>query len=164
MARTFAQYGKMPEGPMSRVDLLEMLDGLVRRLGATGSNVTVRGERDVMVTAHHDALARSFHNLLLNAIEAQADVQPEVRIVVSRSGPDAVVEIADRGPGIPDDLLADVWDPDVTTKRGGTGLGLAIVRRTVELHGGSVEVANREGSGAVFHVRLPLDLDGGDGE
>ena len=68
--------------------------------------------------------------------------------------------VADRGPGIPVDELERIFDPFVqssTTKdgSGGTGLGLPISRRIVEMHGGQLYAANREGGGAEFHLILP---------
>ena len=71
--------------------------------------------------------------------------------------------VADRGPGIPDADLVRVFerfyrvDRSRTRDPGGTGLGLSIVRHLVELHGGTVTAANREGGGAIFMVSLPID-------
>jgi signal transduction histidine kinase len=81
----------------------------------------------------------------------------ERRVEVSARAEDsvAVVEIADRGGGIPPELRAHLFEPFVTTKRTGTGLGLAIARRVVEAHGGRIEAIDREGGGTVFRVTLP---------
>ena len=68
----------------------------------------------------------------------------------------AVVTVADRGPGIPSELLEEIWNPDVTTKTRGTGLGLAIVRQTVAHHGGRASASNLADGGACFEIRLPL--------
>ena len=71
--------------------------------------------------------------------------------------------VADRGPGIPTSDLPRVFerfyrvDRSRTRDPGGTGLGLAIVRHLVELHGGSVSAARRDGGGTVVTVRLPDD-------
>jgi signal transduction histidine kinase len=67
----------------------------------------------------------------------------------------AVVEVADRGPGIDPQVRGKIFEPFVTTKRTGTGLGLAIARRVVEAHGGSLAVEDRPGGGALFRVTLP---------
>ena len=76
-----------------------------------------------------------------------------------------MIEVADTGPGLPDDQAALVFDRfyrgDSSRSResGGSGLGLAIVRAIVSKHGGTVDAANAPGGGAIFIVRLPLSTD-----
>lgn len=70
------------------------------------------------------------------------------------------IEVADRGPGIPDDELERIFDAFVQSSRtrdgsGGTGLGLAISRRIVAAHGGTLTASHREGGGSVFGITLP---------
>ena len=154
MARTFAQYGKPPEGPRSDVDVAELLASLAHM----HAGVRVAPAREaVVVRGHLDALRRAFENLIRNALEAQEDsAEADVEIRVERTRLSVEVEVSDRGPGIDEDLLEDIWSPDVTTKAGGTGLGLAIVRQIVDAHGGAVTAANRPDGGATFRVTLPL--------
>ncbi len=157
LARTFSQYGRLPEGPRSRVDLGE----LVRMLGAQHGSERVPVQAStpavsVVVDAHYDALERALRNLVLNAVEAQEVSGGLVELTVAEEGGRALVRVEDRGPGIPPELLEEIWNPDVTTKSRGTGLGLALVRQTVNHHDGEVSVANRTGGGARFEVRLPL--------
>ena len=158
MARTFSQYGKMPEGPRSRVDLGELLAGLATQHATPTVPVEVHAEGAVLVEAHYDALERAFRNLVMNAVEAQEScASGRVDVYVEKDETSAVVRVEDRGPGVPPELLDDIWNPDVTTKRRGTGLGLALVRQTMRHHEGEVAVANRSEGGAVFTVRLPLE-------
>jgi signal transduction histidine kinase len=157
MARAFAQFGRMPEGPPSEVDLVELLQGLL--LQHEGVGPTLRFEPSPgtpLVMAHYDAVLRCFRNLLLNALEA-AGPDGEVAVRVAREREHVRVEIHDTGPGIPEEHQERIWDPDFTTKTGGTGLGLAMVRSTIAIHKGKVEVTNRPGGGAVFTVELPLE-------
>jgi len=159
MARTFAQYGKMPEGPRSLVDLGELLGSLARQHATELVPVEVHQSRTVTVDAHYDALERAFRNLLVNAVEAQeGSSASRVDVCVEAAEGMAVVRVEDQGPGIPPEILEEVWNPDVTTKRRGTGLGLAMVRQTIQHHGGRVDVANRLEGGAVFTVALPLHI------
>jgi signal transduction histidine kinase len=91
--------------------------------------------------------------------EALGDPAPsrERRLDLSarEDGPQVLVEVADRGPGIAPAVRDHIFEPFVTTKRTGTGLGLAIVRRVVEAHGGTVAAEDRPGGGTVFRVTLP---------
>jgi signal transduction histidine kinase len=155
MARTFSRYGRMPEGPRSEVDVAELAASLVRQHASESVPCTVHTDGDASVMAHYDALERALRNLLVNAIEAQAEGGGSVAVHVSRSGQEVVVRVEDQGPGIPEELLDTLWDPDVTTKRHGTGLGLAIVRQTILHHDGTVSARNRGETGAVFEIRLP---------
>jgi two-component system nitrogen regulation sensor histidine kinase NtrY len=156
MARSFAQLGRLPEGPTSQIDLNE----LMRQLLASDLPDSVAGtlhapEPAALVQGHLEALTRAFRNLLGNAVEALSD-QPDSRIEVTITQSDAFVEtiIADNGPGVPPEHRERIWFPDFTTKKRGTGLGLALVRQTVQAHGGTVELIASE-NGASFVVRLP---------
>ena len=67
-----------------------------------------------------------------------------------------VITIEDNGPGFQRELIAQVFDPYVTTKAKGTGLGLAIVRKIIEEHGGHIEAENRVEGGARIRIDLPV--------
>jgi two-component system sensor histidine kinase HydH len=90
-------------------------------------------------------------NLLDNAVAAGPPVTLTVRAERGR----LILEVADRGPGVPDELRDRIFEPFVTAKTHGTGLGLAIVRRTVELHHGTIAVYPNPGGGAIFRAELP---------
>lgn len=97
-----------------------------------------------------------FMNLVENAVHA-AGPAGEVRIEARVDG--AMIEIAveDSGPGVDPDTRRRLFEPLITTKAKGIGLGLALVRRIVARHGGDVAYAPREGHGARFVVRLPIE-------
>jgi two-component system sensor histidine kinase HydH len=90
-------------------------------------------------------------NLLTNAVEAG----PPVRASLFARGGKLVFEVADRGPGIPEDDRARIFEPFFTNKTQGTGLGLAVARRIVELHGGTITALGDPGGGALFRVEIP---------
>jgi signal transduction histidine kinase len=68
------------------------------------------------------------------------------------------ISIADQGPGMTADARTRVFEPFFTTKTKGTGLGMAIAHRIVSSHGGTIEVADRDGPGAEFIIALPRDV------
>jgi signal transduction histidine kinase len=159
MARTFSQFGRMPEGPPSLVDLSELLEGLVSQHSEVGPVLRLEIPSPTPpILGHFDALQRAFRNLLLNALQAAG---PDGRVDVGSrlEGGAVVTEIRDTGPGIPDDALDRIWDPDFTTKSSGTGLGLPLVLQTIAAHHGRVEARNHREGGAVFQVVLPLEDD-----
>ncbi len=99
-------------------------------------------------------------NLLDNALEAGGPQPPELVTRLEQEGaaePAVVLEVLDRGAGVPPALLPDVTRPFVTTKLTGTGLGLVIVSRAMAQHRGSFTLANRPGGGARATLRLPVD-------
>lgn len=161
LARAFAQFGRLPEGPPSEIDLCEMMGYLLRTHLAPSITHRLRTPVSLpLVHGHHDALARAFANLLLNAADAmdgEGGAGGVVTVKMSVIGGDAVeIRVLDTGPGIPAERHERIWDPDFTTKSRGTGLGLALVRQTVRAHGGEVRAFNRPEGGAEFRVVLPL--------
>ncbi len=95
------------------------------------------------------------YNLVRNAVQAQPDGgRVSLRISGGKSS-SLILRVEDRGPGISDENLERLFTPFFTTKTTGTGLGLATVKKLVELHGGKVAVANRQGGGAAFTVEIP---------
>ena len=167
MARSFSQFGKLPEGPPADVDVAEMVRYTTRVSVPPDVEADVRVEGDVpMVRGHHDALARALSNVLLNAVDAcrtgkqeQPGRTPRIGVTVARdrrNGDDGIViSVRDSGCGIPADRLARIWEPYVTTKPGGTGLGLAIARQTVLAHNGTVSASSTVGSGTEIRFTLP---------
>jgi nitrogen fixation/metabolism regulation signal transduction histidine kinase len=163
MARSFAQFGRLPEGPAAPVDLEELLEGLVARLHMNPVAVHLSVADGVpMIPGHHEVLARAVRNLVVNAQDAVQEGQGsgvEVRLGPITGG--ARIEVRDDGPGIPPDIVERIWLPDVTTKRRGTGLGLALVRQAVTAHGGQIVAENRPAGGAVFTLDLFVEPERG---
>ncbi len=112
-----------------------------------------------LVEADPGRLQRVVRNLCVNAIEAMASVPEDrrhLRVATRRRDDCAVIEVADTGPGIPQAIAPEVFEPFVTEgKEHGTGLGLAIARKVVEDHGGSISFRSRPGKGTTFVVELP---------
>ena len=161
MARSFAQFGRLPDGPRAPVDLGELVRSVARSAVPAERPFTVDVADDVpMVPGHVDALGRALTNVLLNAVEASVADSPIALHVrrTNRSGrPMVEVAVHDSGAGIPPSRLERIWEPYVTHKAGGTGLGLAIVRQTLLAHDGAVEVESAPGEGTTMRLLLPAD-------
>lgn len=162
LARSFAQFGRMPEGPPSDVDA----EALIRQVAPgelADGRVRLRVEEGVPpIRARPEPLRRVVANLLGNAMESVAarrdppsdDLWADVSIRAGASGT-VVLRIEDRGPGIPDGVADRIWLPDFTTRNRGSGLGLALVKQTVEADGGTARAWNLESGGACFEIELP---------
>ena len=157
---------RLDEGrPLERraVDLAELADEAVRAAAVVGPAwpVSLEPGEQVETVGDRERLRQVLDNLLGNVRSHTPDGTPTVVRVVA-DGSDAVVEVADTGPGMEADDAARVFDrffrPDSSRARrtGGAGLGLSIVAAIVDAHGGEVSVHTAPGSGATFRVRLPL--------
>jgi PAS domain S-box-containing protein len=102
------------------------------------------------------------YNLLRNAIQASPP-QTEVTVRLTRDMRNIFVQIQDRGPGIPSDVLPRIFDPFFSTKQtdapSGMGLGLSVSRHLIEAMGGRIDVATEPGRGSVFTAVFPRRLD-----
>jgi signal transduction histidine kinase len=155
-------YAYMDRGGLVEVDLHEGLETTLTVLGYKLKHTSIAVVRDYdrtlpKLTVRGSELNQVWTNLLDNAIDALGE-QGTITIATRLDGDCIVVEIADDGPGIPEELAGRIFDPFFTTKDvgHGTGLGLATARRiVVDRHDGSLLVES-EPARTVFRVRLPI--------
>jgi signal transduction histidine kinase len=155
------QYSQMDRTPHQPTDLRAGLDATLVMLGGKiGPGVTVVKEYDPdlpKVPAYAGELNQVWTNLIVNALDALAG-EGTLTVRTARDGGCALVEIADTGPGIPEELRPRVFEPFFTTKPvgQGTGLGLDVSWRiVVKRHGGDLRVTSTPGD-TRFQVLLPL--------
>ena len=136
---------------------------LMIRADVRQAHVEVRLELDPnadWVLAQDIQIEQVMLNLVLNAIEAMAEMAPGVRRLVIGSGlkrPDMVeINISDTGPGLRDEVSQHLFKPFVTTKPQGLGLGLSISSGIIDAHDSTLRVASEPGKGATFSFTLPL--------
>ena len=149
-----------------RVDLAALaLDAVEDGRAADGEReISLEAPAPVLVLGDEARLRQVAANLLANAlVHTPAGTPVTVRAVAQDH--DAVLEIADRGPGLSPEQAARVFEPfyrsDPSRDRatGGIGLGLAIASAIAKAHGGRVEVAETPGGGATFRVLIPREID-----
>lgn len=99
--------------------------------------------------------AGRIREVVVNLVENAMHAGPPVRVAVRAEHRRLVIEVADHGPGIPEDEREKVFEPFFTAKTQGTGLGLAVVRRVIEQHGGTITVLAAPGGGALFRAEIP---------
>jgi signal transduction histidine kinase len=151
-------------GAHSRCDLAELVGAAAVEVAPTTGDrqLLIENGRPLPLDGNADELHRMALNLLDNAVR-HTPPGSTIELRLRREGSEAVLEVADDGPGIPPELRAAVFDrfirgngPADTAVGGGSGLGLAIVRAVADSHGGSAEAAESDMGGALFRVRLPL--------
>lgn len=159
-------YAYMDRGGLVEVDLHEGLETTLTVLGYKLKHTSIALVRDYdrtlpKLTVRGSELNQVWTNLLDNAIDALGE-QGTIAVTTRSDGDCAVVEIADDGPGVPEELASRIFDPFFTTKDvgHGTGLGLATARRiVVDRHDGSLTLDSRPGR-TVFSVRIPFTQTG----
>jgi signal transduction histidine kinase len=147
-----------------RVDLAEVAGDAALEAAPLmgGRQFVIDNERPLPVEGSADELHRMILNLLDNAARHTPD-GATIELRLSQQGEDAVVEVADDGPGIPVSMRTQIFDrfvrgegPADTARGNGTGLGLAIVSAVAASHGGTVEAAESPSGGALFRARIPI--------
>jgi len=115
------------------------------------------GGEPVSVLGDERLLRRALRNLLENGRRYGGG---EVNVTVRADGPSALVQVCDRGPGVPEDQRTRIFEPFYrlpghAEQAGGVGLGLSLVKQIAEGHGGAVRCLPREGGGCCFELSLP---------
>jgi len=160
MVDDFAIYARQPRpGRMQEVDINALLLDVLELYENLRPHVSLKLVDDnPVILGEPTRLRQVFHNLVQNAVDAQADLAaPAYDIAVEIRGSELALSIGDRGSGFPEDMIRRAFEPYVTTKAKGTGLGLAIVKKIVEEHHGRVTVENRPQKGALVTLYFPLE-------
>jgi signal transduction histidine kinase len=166
LVKAIKTYAYMDRGEVVIADVHEGLDSTLIMLKHKLKHTDIKVTRDYdeslpKLSMHGSELNQVWTNLLDNAIGALGETG-EITITTSLEKGCIKVDIADDGPGIPDDVRQRVFDPFFTTKPpgSGTGMGLDTARRIVEQrHGGSLAF-DTGSDGTVVHVWLPLEAKG----
>ena len=168
MVNAFSEYARMPAMDMTRFDLNELIAEVVELYQHRSLPMELRFDPEGLPTVTADAgrLRQVLHNLIRNAQEAmQGNDRPKLRISTRRvwSGHRDMVDmrIADNGPGFQVGVVAEAFEPYVTTKAKGSGLGLAIVKKLIDEHGGRIRARNRRRRGAEIVILLPVTAEVG---
>ena len=166
MVEEFSSFARMPKPSASRFDMKSLLQATSFSQGMVSPDITVEFDADaenVSYLGDERLIGQALGNLLKNAAEAiegmpeEAEVQGQIRVVLSETDKGVDITIEDNGPGFPEDARDRLLEPYVTTREKGTGLGLAIVNRIIADHGGSISLQNRLDGlrGARVRVWLP---------
>lgn len=151
--RRYAELARLPPPHAERVDIA----GLIQHIVSLESRVVVEIESASPEAAQVDRsqLEQALINLVRNAADAALETGGGVRVRWRRSGRHLLIEVEDDGPGIAH--TENLFVPFFTTKEGGSGIGLVLARQIVEAHGGSLQLANRQGSrGAIATLHVPI--------
>jgi two-component system, NtrC family, sensor histidine kinase HydH len=175
----FLDFARPLHAQLHPTDLIALLDRVLQ-IVAMRFDAKAEAAKPVRVERHYASglplvpldeslCEQAFLNLVQNAYEAMQDhdkdhggtLRVAVRPITSKDDREGVeLRLSDTGPGVPDELREEIFNPFVTTKKTGVGLGLSIVSKIVDGHHGSIHVENGPGGGAVFTLFFPLDQSG----
>jgi signal transduction histidine kinase len=140
-------------------DALRMVEGQVDERGIE-TKVTQEGDLP-RILADRESLRSVLTNLVINAVEAIDGEGGTVSINLSQTTNEFIkVQITDTGSGIAAEDISKIFEPYFSTKDTGTGLGLAIVKKAIDDHGGTINVASKQGTGTTFTITLPVQEKG----
>ena len=157
----------LQQEPLERVDpaalVSDVIDGLRLAYGSSPEiNLRVEGKRCI-VRASTIRVVQALENVLVNA-RSVAPPDSRVDVVVRTTGSQCLIEVADRGPGIPPAHVERVFERFFSYRPAAAagaaehaGLGLAIARSIVQGYRGTIAARNRDGGGAAFEIRLPCE-------
>ncbi len=160
---SLARVGR-PSDALEKTDLAALLAGVVEEYEDREKDVALTASERIALPLRATWLRRALRNLISNALR----YGNQARVSLSQVGEEAVICIADTGPGIPENQIAKMLEPfargEASRNRetGGAGLGLTLARAIAEQHGGALRLANRMGQdgsvdGLLAELRLPLD-------
>jgi signal transduction histidine kinase len=152
----------LPSASAETFDLRELVQTVEMLLGPQAKQQQVALEVQlpdaaVIFSGHRDRLKQALLNIVINALEAM----PEggVLALELRAAGDLVqLCVKDSGPGIPPEMLSEIYKMHFTTKQGGTGVGLYVARSVIEAHAGAIRVESEAGHGTRFEISLPLGV------
>jgi nitrogen fixation/metabolism regulation signal transduction histidine kinase len=162
MVNDFSEYARLPAPAPAALDLNALVADVLGLYENSGVPITKRlGEGLPSVWADSAQIRQVIHNLIQNAQDAlenmrQQAASPAIEVRTELAGDRVRLAVSDNGAGFPEELMARIFEPYVSTKPRGTGLGLAIVKKIVDEHHGSVAIENRPSRGASVSVLLPL--------
>jgi signal transduction histidine kinase len=158
--KTLLQQAVAPSASVEQFDLRDLIDDLATLLGPQARHqhvdidTQVPGE-SVAFSGQRDRLKQALLNIAINALEAMPR-GGQMTMALQRHDGEARIWFIDSGPGIPPELLKNIYQMHFTTKDGGTGIGLYVARSVVEAHGGQIDVDTDPSRGTRFEVKLPL--------
>ncbi|WP_028102349.1 sensor histidine kinase [Pseudoduganella violaceinigra] len=175
MVDDFRDYARTPPAVLQPLDLNSLIEDILHLYVSGEGNDIVHASLAPalpMILGDDTQLRQVIHNLLQNAQDAlqehpPADAEPRIDVVTegiiyqSADGGTRIavrLSISDNGPGFAPKILANAFEPYVTSKAKGTGLGLAMVKKIIEEHGGRIDIQNRDDSSGASVLILLLKL------
>jgi PAS domain S-box-containing protein len=157
MVNAFAEYARSPSLNAQTLDLNLLVQEILALYEHSRAQIATHlAEGLPLVEGDPTLLRQVVHNLLQNAQDALGETDsPRIEVETALEQDAVRLTIRDNGCGFPEELMARLFEPYVTTKPKGTGLGLAIVKKIIEEHHGKMKIENIQPHGASISIYLP---------
>jgi len=158
MSRLVADLLQLSRGQLVKEMVPHLLDpyrDILLPIAEEYKGVTLKGKPGEILVGDPERLRQLLRNLVANAVRATGD-PAKVELSMRKDDNAIIIEVADSGPGIPEDRLESIFEKFYKGPGGGAGLGLAIARQIAEAHKGKLTVESELGKGTVFSLRLNL--------
>ena len=164
----YLRFARLPKPELESENLVDVVRGLLsfmaEEISGRGIRVVAELEPLPSVRIDENQIRQALMNIIRNASEAisgdkrdaSGAVTGTIQVSTVRAPGSVSVVVSDTGPGVPEDMVAKIFDPFYSSKENGTGLGLALVHQIITEHGGTVECESRVGHGTTFTLTLPL--------
>jgi len=161
MVDDFRDYARLPAPVFAGLDLNALVQEVLALYETSKAPIAKRLATGLpQVRADSAQIRQVLHNLVQNAQDAleqrkNATEQPMVEVCTEAAGDKVRLSVTDNGGGFPEEMMARIFEPYVTTKQRGTGLGLAIVKKIVDEHHGELAIENHVSKGVSVTILLP---------
>jgi nitrogen fixation/metabolism regulation signal transduction histidine kinase len=162
MVDDFRDYARLPAPVFAGLDLNALVQEVLALYETSKAPIAGRLAPSLpQVRADSAQIRQVLHNLVQNAQDAlehrkNPGEQPMIEVCTEAAGDKVRLSVTDNGGGFPEELMARIFEPYVTTKPRGTGLGLAIVKKIIDEHHGELAIENRVARGASVSILLPM--------
>lgn len=156
----FLRFARKRKPDRRETNIVELINRTLELISMEAKERSITIETDYedvgLVKVDSEQIKQAILNILLNALDA-IDKDGKISVVLRKSDENIMIEIADTGSGIPEEVLPRIFDLYYTTKDKGTGLGLSIVQKIVNEHDGWITVESKLGEGTKFRIYLPKE-------
>jgi nitrogen fixation/metabolism regulation signal transduction histidine kinase len=162
MVDDFRDYARLPAPVLAGLDLNALVQEVLALYETSKTPIAKKLTPGLpQVRADSAQIRQVLHNLVQNAQDALENrkspgEQPIIEVCTEAAGDRVRLSVTDNGGGFPEEMMARIFEPYVTTKPRGTGLGLAIVKKIIDEHHGELAIENRLAKGASVSILLPM--------
>lgn len=158
---SYRQLTRLPKPEIKPVNLKKLIQNTVLLNKSAWPDLPISlkvQDADLCISADEKLFSQVLINLLKNSAEALENKENgKISITVSRNQDNrAEINIKDNGPGIPPDMMEEIFVPFFTTRENGSGIGLSLSRQIIRLHGGKLTVRSQPGKETVFCIEISM--------